>query len=309
MANSTHFGVWRSTEGLKHVTIAAATGTETEITLVNSTGAFVIPTTAIVNGSTLSADGDELNRLQYDTKTIVYDDFLQSAVANEDWVSKWLAFAGATATTAAIVLAPEGKLDLVSGTNGTAGVTDCACMSSVALTSGQAVSLGKTVFEARVSASHITGATICVGLSDKIVSDSAEAVLHTVKTATIADDGLTVTDALSFCQDSEATLATTWYCTSENGGTIAYTSAAASCSSGTLIVADTYQVLRIEVDATGDARYYIDGTLVFTETTAVATTAVLVPYIAVTAEDGTPVATTLSVDYIYYEQVRNPSNA
>ena len=242
-------------------------------------------------------------------RVIVFDDFLQTAVADEDWIAKWIGFAGATGTTAALVLAPEGKMNLVSGTNGTAGVTDAAAMSSVALTSGQAVSLGQTVFETRVSTSHITGATICVGLSDKIASDSAEAVLHTVKTATIADDGLTVANALSFCQDAEATLATLWYCTSENATSIAHSSAAAECSSGIGPTANTYQTLRIEIDATGDARYYINGALVFTETTAVATTAVLVPYIAVTAEDSTPVSTTLSVDYIYYSQVRNPSNA
>lgn len=281
-----------------------------------------------INGTAVTATADELNIMDGVTATTaeinsldagftttsakvsIFDDFHQSAVADDSWANNWLAFAGATATTAAIVAAPEGKVDLVSGTNGTAGVTDAACMSGLSLTGkGALVSLGQTVLEARVSASHITGATICVGLSDKIVSDSAEAVLHVIKVAAIADDGLTVTDAVSFTQDSEATGATKWHGVSENAGTIAHSAAAGDCILASGPTADTYQTLRLEVDATGDARFYVDGTLEFTETTAVATTAVLVPYIAVTAEDGTPVATTLSVDYVNFSHVRNPSNA
>ena len=239
-----------------------------------------------------------------------FDDFDQTAVTDEDWVAKWITFdgGGTSAAAAAIVASPEGKVDLVSGTAGTAGVADAACMSSILLTHGQAVSLGEIVFEARVSVSHITGATVCVGLSDKIASDSAEAVLHTVKVATIADDGLTVANALSFCQDAEATNATLWYATSENGGTIAHITTAGDCVLSVGPTVDTYQVLKIVVNAKGDAFYYVDGLLKFTELTAVATTAVLVPYIAVTAEDGTPVSTTLSVDYIRFEQARPSAN-
>ena len=240
-----------------------------------------------------------------------FDDFQQTAVTDESWVARWLTFdgGGTSAAAAAIVASPEGKVDLVSGTAGTAGVADAACMSSILLTHSQAVSLGKTVMEARVSTSHVTGATLCVGLSDKICSDSAEAVLHVIKAAAIADDGLTVTNALSFVQDSEATLATKWYCVSEGAGTIAHVATAGDCALAVGPTVDTYQVLRIEIDATGDARFYVDGVLKFTELTAVATTSVLVPYIAVTAEDGTPVSTTLSVDYIKFTQERNSSNA
>jgi hypothetical protein len=243
---------------------------------------------------------------------VLFDDFKQSAVADDSWANQWLSFdgGGTSAASAAIVLAPEGKVNLVSGTAGTAGVADATVMSALTLTHGQLVSLGEIVFEARVSTSHITGATLCVGLSDKIADDSAEAVLHTVKADVIADDGLTVDDALSFCQDSEATNVTNWYCTSENGGTIAHAAAAFDCLLATgKPTVNTYQMLKIVVNAKGDAMYYIDGVLLFTELTAVATTAVLVPYIAATAEDGTPVSTTLSVDLIRFTQARPSSNA
>ena len=231
-----------------------------------------------------------------------FDDFRQSAVADDSWANRWLSFdgAGTAAASAAIIASPEGKINLVSGTAGTAGVADAACMSAALITHGQAVSLGQQIFEARVSTSHITGATICVGLSDKVASGSAEAVLHTVKTATIADDGLTVSDCLTFTQDTEAANTALWYATSENAGTIAHITTAGDCVLDLGPIVDTYELLRIEVDANGDARWFINGVLKFTELTAVATSAILVPYIAVTAEDGTPVSTTVSVDYIRF---------
>jgi len=257
---------------------------------------------------------DSLN-LQLDlTDDVVetFDDFRQSAVADDSWANKWISFdgAGTAAASAAIVASPEGKVDLVSGTAGSAGVADAAAMSSALLTHGQAVSLGETIFEARVAVDLLTGATVCVGLSDKVASDSAEAVLHVVKAAAIADDGLAVTNALSFVQDSEATSPTKWYAVSENGGTIAHVAVAQECVLDVGPVADTYVVLKIVVNAAGDAFFYVDGVLKFTELTAVATTAVLVPYIAVTAEDATPVSTTLSVDYIrFLLKFRATSNA
>jgi len=242
----------------------------------------------------------------------LFDDFFQAATTDEDWIANWITFdgGGSNAAAAAIVAAPEGKVDLVSGTAGTVGVADAACMSGLSEAGkGALVSLGTMIMEARVSVSHITGATVCVGLSNLIADDSKEAVLHHILVADIVDDGLGVTDAVSFTQDSEATGATKWHGVSENGGTIAHVAAAAGCILASGPTANTYQILRLEVDATGDARFYVDGTLEFTETTAVATTAVLVPYIAVTAEDGTPVSTTLSVDYVYFSHARNPSNA
>lgn len=252
------------------------------------------------------ADTLELKNLPAGDYFETFDDFQRAAI---DTTDKWLAVAGATATIGATVASPEGKIDLVCGTNGTAGVTDAAAVSSRVITHGQAISLGKTIFEARISTSHITGATICVGLSDKICDGAAEAVLHVIKSEAIADDGLTVSNALSFIQDAEATDVDALYCVSENAGTIAHVAVAADCKTASNLVPDTYITLRIELNTLGDAFFYVDGVLKFTELTAVAITSVLVPYIAVTAEDGTPVATTLSIDYIRFIQYRNPSNA
>jgi hypothetical protein len=273
-----------------------------------------------VSGPVLDADtivvgnSEEARRIAYsDLETSrgrfeVFDDFLAAAI---DTTDNWIVFngGGTSAASAVTVTAPEGKVNMTSGTAGSAGVADATVMSLILLAKGSLVSLGKTVMEARISTTAITGATISVGLSDKLASGSAEAVLHTVKAEAIADDGLTVSNAASFAQDSEATTPANWYCTSENAGTIAHAAAAVDCISGVAAVVNTYAVLRMEVDATGDIRYYIDGALVHTETTAVATTSLLIPYIAVTAEDGTPVSTVLSIDFVKFSGARPSSNA
>ncbi len=48
---------------------------------------------------------------------------------------------------------------------------------------------------------------------------------------------------------------------------------------GVPIVDDTYIILRVEIDASGDVFYYIDGALVFAEFTGVNTTATLAPQV------------------------------
>ena len=73
--------------------------------------------------------------------------------------------------------------------------------------------------------------------------------------------------------------------------------------------ADTYQVLRIEIDADGTARYYVDGTLEATVESAVATTALLIPYIWGDSGDDADIATVVTIDYIKFSGGRPSSNA
>ncbi len=60
---------------------------------------------------------------------------------------------------------------------------------------------------------------------------------------------------------------------------------------------DTYNILRVEIDASGDAFFYINGALVFAEATAVATTATLAGFLWVNSEDGGTTTVTQSVDW------------
>jgi hypothetical protein len=234
----------------------------------------------------------------------VFDDFLDAAV---DVTNNWIVFAGtdADATVATTVAGvPEGQA--LMGSGGTGAADDGSVMSLILLSQGALVSLGTTVFETRVSFDQITGTSWCFGLSDTL-AEATERNLYKVNSGTIADGGLTLTNAICFAFDTDATAPTKWQFCSENAGTIA--AAAAEDAHTTGPVADTFAVLRIEVDATGDARFYLDGTLVKSVTTAVATTALLIPFIGGNSADDANVATDVHIDYVYFSHARPASDA
>jgi hypothetical protein len=225
----------------------------------------------------------------------VFDDFLAAAI---DTTNNWIVFAGSDgdATAAATVAGvPEGQI--LMGSGGAGAANDGSVLSLILLSQGSLVSLGMTVFECRVSFDQITGTSWNFGLSDTLAEGSG----------TVADGGLTLTNAVCFGFSTDATATTTWQFCHENAGTIGNSGAEDAHTAGP--TADTYQVLRIEVDATGDARFYIDGTLVKTETTAVATTSLLIPFIGGNSADDADVATDVSIDYIYFSGARPSSNA
>ena len=233
----------------------------------------------------------------------VFDDFLAAAI---DTTDNWIVFAGtdADATAAATVTAPEGKVDMGSGDAG--ATEDGSVMSLILLAKGSLVSLGPTIFECRVSFDQITGVTACFGLSDKLAT-TAEHLLHTIIAGTVADGGLTVTDTVEIVYSEEATAGTLWQAVTEKAGTIGNSGAEETLVDGPTI--DTYDTLRIEVDLDGDCRFYINGVLRLTRAAAVATTALLIPYIAIDGEAATPVVTDLSIDYVYFSGNRPSSNA
>ena len=97
------------------------------------------------------------------------------------------------------------------------------------------------------------------------------AILHGV-TETFT---LTASDICGFHMSSELTAATEWHGV-HNGGTATGPTASGDINLGTaagaLIVADTFQILRLEMDTSGTARWFIDGKLKQTITGAVSTT-------------------------------------
>ena len=231
----------------------------------------------------------------------VFDDFFAATL---DETNHWITFEGTAATAAAHVDNPEGKMSMTSGAVG--GANDGVTISSRVLANGALVSDGMIVFETRVAMDVITGANFCAGLSDTI-AEATERNLYKINSGTIADGGLTLTNAICLAYDTDATAPTKWQFCSENAGTIA--AAAAEDAHTTGPTADIYAVIRIEVDATGDARFYLDGTLIKTVTTAVATTAVLVPFIGINTADDANTATVVDVDYIYFSGARPASDA
>lgn len=244
------------------------------------------------------------NALTVDRTTLVeiFDDFTD---ATFDETNNWISFEGSAATAAVVVAnVPEGQITMTSGAVG--GANDGIVLSLIHGDQGALVSLGTTTFETRVSLDQLTGTNWCFGFSDEI-AEASERNLYLVTAGTISDGGKTVANAVCFAFDSDATAATMWQFCSENAGTIAGSAAEAAHTAGP--TADTYAVLRIVVESTGNAKFYIDGTLVKSVATAVATTAVLVPFIGGNTSVGAEAATVCSVDYVYFSHTRPTSNA
>ncbi len=71
---------------------------------------------------------------------------------------------------------------------------------------------------------------------------------------------------------------------------------------------DTYNILRVEIDASGDAFFYINGALVFAEATAVATTATLAGFLWVNSADSGTTTNISTVDYWEFTITRPADN-
>lgn len=97
------------------------------------------------------------------------------------------------------------------------------------------------------------------------------AIIHGVTTTLT----LTASDICGFHMSSELTAATEWH-TVYNGGTATGPTASGDVNAGTAnnatIVADTFQILRVEMDTNGTARWSINGDVKRTTTGAVSTT-------------------------------------
>ena len=73
--------------------------------------------------------------------------------------------------------------------------------------------------------------------------------------------------------------------------------------------ADTFAILRIEVDSSGNATFFVDDVEKATRAAAVATTSLLIPYIAMDSGTDAQTVTDLTIDYIYFSCARPSSNA
>ena len=267
----------------------------------SSAGSWYGPGSSISLLDGASSSGAKSMVIDKSSRFQVFDDFHAAAI---DVTNNWIVFAGTDgdATAASTVVeAPEGQVVMGSGDGGS--TEDGSVLSKHLLAHGALVSLGGAVMEARVSLDTLAGAVVNIGFSD-VLATAAEHSPHKIVAATISDAGLTVTNTACFVWGTEATAATKWHHVTENAGTIA---AISTSDNGPVV--DTYATLRIEIDADGDARFYVDGTLDKTVTTAVATTALLIPFIGIDGEDGAPVNTDLSIDYVLFEGARPSSNA
>jgi hypothetical protein len=192
---------------------------------------------------------------------------------------------------------PEGALTFSGGDDG--DDTDLSTGSLGLLTNGALISDGLTAMEMRVSASQIADSNFGFGLVD-VISAATEIVPFEANTNVVAEGAVTSTAnaaAIFFNTDSNDAQGDFFLAGSNNANTLG--NAADEYSLGVAPVATTYVLLRIEIEATGHAFFYIDGLLQGAEPLAVATTAVLIPYWwAGSPDDGTGTVTKMYIDFL-----------
>ena len=133
--------------------------------------------------------------------------------------------------------------------------------------------------------------------------------------ATISAEELTVvgyTDVAVILLDGDGTFATTFTPFAVNAGVEQHDTDTANTAhaydTGVVPVDDEYDILRVEIDSSGDVFYYINGALVFAEATGVATTATLAPQVWVNSADGGATTNTMVIDYWLFT-ITKPADA
>jgi len=150
--------------------------------------------------------------------------------------------------------------------------------------------MGTLVLETRLQFPDLLTKSCFIGFCN--TNDDAETIPAEITTTAIT---LTATDQVGFCFDGNATEVANWYYTF-NGGTTTGDTVAANQDSGITLVAGEYDVLRIEVDPNGTARWYINGDLMKTLAGAVSTTTDLCAFVGVESEGAA--VEYMKVDYI-----------
>lgn len=149
---------------------------------------------------------------------------------------------------------------------------------------------GPLVLEARVELRIITTTSVFIGFMALNADDVAEPVTSTGTTITY----VATTGIAGFIFDSQLT-AKEWHMIYD-GGTLVEETDSTKVEANILPVAAESVVLRVEVDANGTVRWYIDGVLKQTKANAVSTTVLLAG--GVGAWGTTTTATDIDCDYL-----------
>lgn len=146
---------------------------------------------------------------------------------------------------------------------------------------------GGLIFECRVKISAITNVALFVGLTDQIAS-----LEMPIQSAASADTITTnATDAVGFMFDTAMAIDNIWLVG------VANNTDATKQNSGLAFAADTFRTCRVEVDASGNADFFIDGARVGSKMAAAVTaTVALTPVVA--GFTLAAAARTCQVDYI-----------
>ena len=157
---------------------------------------------------------------------------------------------------------------------------------------------GPFAIEARVETQTLSARNLFIGFCD--VNADASVVPPTVGSGTTVT--LTASDLCGFSYDSTYTDSADWHM-AYNGGSTTGETTSTSIDADEDVVASTSQVLRVEIDTNGTARWYIDGKLKQTVTGAVSTT--VLQGALVGCFGTTTTVTDIDVDYIAVEANRD----
>jgi hypothetical protein len=206
---------------------------------------------------------------------VTYFDHFLGDTLRAEWVN--------TANNSGTIAANGGQGGTVRFTTGAADTN----YATLALGTHWKVSNGFTVFTARVaSISAVATRSIEIGLTDATTETNGLVFSqHGSSPTAVADN------AAIFAYDTGATPALNFWATLAVNATTVKTRTVTTSAP----VAGTYQRFDIVINSSGDAFYYIDGTLVDTIATAVATSALLTPWIGVVTR--TAGASIIDADY------------
>ena len=157
---------------------------------------------------------------------------------------------------------------------------------------------GPFAIEARVETQTLSARNLLIGFCD--VNADASVVPPTVGSGTTVT--LTASDLCGFSYDSTYTDSADWHM-AYNGGSTTGETTSTNIDADEAVVASTSQVLRVEIDTNGTARWYIDGDLKQTVTGAVSTSTDLAVLLMVEAKGAAVEA--MDVDYVLIESNRD----
>ena len=259
----------------------------------------------ILTGRTTPTEwgGDEANTR---TNYRHFDDFLGGVapvITTAGETHSWLTHADSTANAAVAVvdIEPEGAFRM-TWDNVATDVDNEASISLANLSQAALVSSGLTVVEVRAHFSSVADGIWNIGFADRIsVAEGALQGFDMTSANVLSESPDTTCVDCAFIMTDDALVSNNWVAGSLNGNTFENNAIGFEATTGA--TASTYQIFRIEIDATGDAYYFLDGALFFAQTTAVATTALIIPFISVyetvTGTDGF-----ILVDYIDFWAAR-----
>lgn len=180
------------------------------------------------------------------------------------------------------------------------GATDNDCTAIMTSTMFDVALMGTLIVEVRSRFVDLDAKACFIGFSDTVTDDMQLIDIIDYSAATTVT--LAASNLVGFWYSSELTDDEDWHGVYK-GGTTTGVTATGSIDLDADAVAGEFQVLRLEVDNNGTARWYADGVLKQTTVGAVSTTTDLAACVAIAANTGEEAV--LDVDYILIEANRD----